>query len=148
MLIDDSLYLIIQEHLPIACVDLLIKYNGKILLLRRDNEPAKGEFWFPGGRILKNETIRTAALRKAKEETNLNCQFEKIISVEESLFKKRNLMRTDIHTINVCCLLTANDLHHLRLDEFHSDYKWIDKIDSDYHEAVINPLLLFGFMKS
>ena len=148
MLIVDHLYRTIQEYLPIACVDLLIECDGKILLLRRDNEPAKGEYWFPGGRIYKNETIRTAALRKAREETNLNCEFKKIISVEESLFKKKNLMLVDIHTINVCCLLNVIDLENFKLDKFHTDHKWINVIDAEYHDAVIGPLLLFGLIRS
>ena len=51
-------YKAILANIPIVCVDLIIINDGKFLLLKRDNEPAKGEFWFPGGRILKLETIK------------------------------------------------------------------------------------------
>lgn len=48
------------------------------------------------------ETIKEAALRKAKEEVNLGCQFQQIVSIEESLFNKKEEMFTDIHTLNIC----------------------------------------------
>ena len=32
------------------------------------------------------ETIEKAALRKAREEVNLNCRFQTIISIEETIF--------------------------------------------------------------
>src|SRR5204863_6533075 len=115
------------------------------LLLKRDNEPAKGRYWFPGGRINKLELIKEAALRKAKEETNLDCQFEKIISVEETIFEKNNDMHCDIHTINICCLLTANDISALRLDSLLNDFLWVDKLNPDFHSAVNNPLSILGF---
>ena len=56
----------ILEVLPILCVDCVISHNGKCLLLRRINEPAKGQYWFPGGRVNKNEKIKDASLRKAR----------------------------------------------------------------------------------
>ncbi|HSZ32585.1 MAG TPA: NUDIX domain-containing protein [Puia sp.] len=145
MLIPAVEYGYIKEHLPIACVDLLIIHEGKCLLLLRDNEPAKGQYWFPGGRILKNELIEHAAIRKAKEETGLDCLFEKVISVEESLFKKIGNMESDVHTINICSLVTTKDLEFLKIDSSHSGFKWIDKLSEKYHHAVINPLLKLGF---
>ena len=52
--ITDERYKAIVEAVPICCVDLIIKSKGKILLVKRKNEPLKGEFWLPGGRIYKN----------------------------------------------------------------------------------------------
>lgn len=53
-------------------VDLVIVRGGnEVLLGLRNNRPAQG-FWFvPGGRILKNETIQTALLRIADKEFGL-----------------------------------------------------------------------------
>lgn len=58
--------------LPIACVDVVpIAPGGAVLLVRRVNEPAAGEWWFPGGRVHHGETRAEAAERKLLEESGL-----------------------------------------------------------------------------
>lgn len=133
------------RKMPVLCVDLLIIHEGKCLLLKRDNEPAKGEYWFPGGRIHKLETIKEAAIRKAKEETNLDCEFIKIISVEETIFFKNENMDTDVHTVNICCEMIPLNIAIMKFDKYHNDYKWIYKQSNSYHNAVNHPLSLSGF---
>jgi colanic acid biosynthesis protein WcaH len=145
MFIQDSVYRSILKNIPVLCVDLLIINEGKFLLLKRNNEPAKGEYWFPGGRIFKLESIEDAALRKAKEEVNLKCNFKYIVSVEETIFKKTGNMFTDIHTVNIVCKLTTERIDDIRLDSFHENYIWtsFDKItDLKLHLAVSNPIKL------
>lgn len=72
MLIESSVYEIIKKSMPIPCVDLIvIDRNGNILMLLRKNDPAKGQWWFPGGRVLFNETRVDTACRKLKEECGL-----------------------------------------------------------------------------
>jgi len=145
MHIPDLEYQKILEFMPIICVDLIITYNNKCLLLLRNTEPAKGQYWFPGGRINKMETIEDATIRKSKEETNLDCEFVKIISVEETIFPKEKDMRTDLHTINICCHLTCDSIENIRIDEYHNDYKWINEQSESYHEAVNHPISLLNF---
>jgi len=140
MQIPELEYKKILEILPIVCVDVLIIYDKKCLLLYRTNEPAINQYWLPGGRIYKFESIKDAAIRKAKEETNLDCEFVKVISVEESIFPKTENMTTDIHTINVCCHMTVSNIDNLKFDKYHSDFIWIDKLNDEYHDCVNNPL--------
>jgi colanic acid biosynthesis protein WcaH len=131
--------------MPILCVDLLIIHENKCLLLKRDNEPAMGQYWFPGGRINKLETIKDAAIRKAKEETNLDCEFIKIIALEETIFVMNENMNTDIHTVNICCQLITNTIASLQIDKYHNNYKWVNQQSDSYHNAVNHPLSLMEF---
>ena len=56
---------------PLVSIDLIIRDpEGKVLLGRRNNEPAKGYHFVPGGRILKNERIQDAFARILKTEVN------------------------------------------------------------------------------
>lgn len=52
------------ENTPLVSIDLLVENaKGEFLLGLRNNRPAQG-FWFvPGGRILKNETLAQAFAR-------------------------------------------------------------------------------------
>ncbi len=71
-LIPDELYSQILQVMPIPCVDLLVSNaEGRVLLLKRKNAPAQGEWWFPGGRVHFGETRAVAAVRKLKEECGL-----------------------------------------------------------------------------
>ena len=69
--IPDFLYRKIVKYMPIPSVEAIIVKDGKLLFLRRKNSPAKGQWWFPGGRIRKGETIEEALFREVKDETEL-----------------------------------------------------------------------------
>ncbi len=57
---------------PIPTVDIIIEYRGGIVLIRRKNEPMG---WaIPGGFVDYGETLEAAAIREAKEETNLDVE--------------------------------------------------------------------------
>ena len=143
MFIPEEEYSRIQAVLPILCVDCLIVYEKKCLLLRRIREPAKGQYWFPGGRVFKGEIIQNAALRKAREEVNLDCRFERIVNVEESIFERNEDMNCDIHTVNVCCQLSTQQAHYVSIDPSHDDFIWAGLNNAtllNLHIAVSRPL--------
>ena len=72
-LISDEQYQLIRRIMPIPCVDLVVENPaGEVLLLRRANEPAKGQWWMPGGRVNFGETREGAAARKLQEECSLS----------------------------------------------------------------------------
>jgi len=145
MHIDAEEYGRIQELMPILCVDVVLTHQGKCLLLQRRNQPALGQWWFPGGRVLKNELIKDAAHRKVQMEVGLSADFKNIISVEETIFPKSETMKRAIHTVNVCCHMRADDLTRLTIDKDHNAYQWIgyDKAERlNLHKAVLRPLLI------
>jgi len=72
-LIPHDLYRQILAVMPIVCVDLMVTdVDGKLLLLRRRDEPAKDQWWLPGGRVHLGEARVEAALRKLNEECGLS----------------------------------------------------------------------------
>lgn len=55
---------------PVPTVDIIIDYNGGIILIKRKNLP---EGWaLPGGFVDYGESLESAAVREAKEETGLD----------------------------------------------------------------------------
>ena len=65
-------FLSVVSATPLVAVDLVLVRGGcEMLLGLRNNRPAQG-FWFvPGGRILKNEPIQAALARVAANELGL-----------------------------------------------------------------------------
>lgn len=142
-MIPKATYRKILELVPIVCVDLVIVNKNKCLLVKRNNEPAKGQYWFPGGRVYKMETIEKAALRKAREEVNLKCAFHKIVSIEETIFRKKKGMDTDVHSMNIICQLKPLSVKDVKVDQFHSDSIWVNLKTAkglSLHPAVLNPI--------
>lgn len=65
-------FLAVVDAAPLVAMDLVVVRGGtEILLGLRNNRPAQG-FWFvPGGRIHKNEPMRAALARVAQQELGL-----------------------------------------------------------------------------
>jgi colanic acid biosynthesis protein WcaH len=62
---------------PLVAIDLIIRNpRGEVLLGLRNNEPAKGVYFVPGGIVLKNERLAEAFARILKRETNLDAAIE------------------------------------------------------------------------
>lgn len=57
---------------PIPTVDIIIEFNGGVVLIERKNPPYG---WaIPGGYVEYGETVETTAVREAKEETGLELE--------------------------------------------------------------------------
>ncbi|WP_424629588.1 NUDIX hydrolase [Bradyrhizobium sp. SYSU BS000235] len=56
---------------PQLAVSAGIFRDGKVLLVRRAREPAKGIYTFPGGRVEFGESLTEAVAREVREETGL-----------------------------------------------------------------------------
>lgn len=68
---------------PIVSVGALVLKDGKILLVKRANEPGKGRWSIPGGVVELGERLEDAVKREVKEETNLDVSVGKMLDVVE-----------------------------------------------------------------
>ena len=62
-------------------VDAIIPYKGKIVLIKRKNEPYKDYYALPGGIVEYGESVESALIREAKEETSLDVEPYKLVGV-------------------------------------------------------------------
>lgn len=135
MKIPDKLYNQICKLMPIPCVDIIVTdMDNRVLLLKRNNQPMKGEWWFPGGRIYKGETRKEAALRKVKEECGINT--ESIVKIGTyDLFLNNNLFHaiTTVFKVDV-------EITHVVMDDQSCDYSW--KTCQEWVKIISNDFLL------
>lgn len=69
MFLDRETFSTVLSSTPLVSIDLVVRNrDGEILLGQRVNRPARGYWFVPGGRILKNETLAQAFERLTKEE--------------------------------------------------------------------------------
>ena len=126
--IDDSLFTKIKRSMPIAAVDILALHQGRLLLMLRNNEPAKNEWFTPGGRILYGETLKDAVVRKLHEETGL-----KATNIGKSATMSH--FYSNAHYVTTFFRVDVTD-DKVKLNEQHRDYKWISSLETDLHPYV------------
>lgn len=73
-------------QVPIVAVGVIIRSSDlagqdRIVLIRRDQEPARGLWTFPGGAVELGESVRAAAQREAREETGLEVELGEVAVV-------------------------------------------------------------------
>lgn len=90
--IEDNDWHTIVEHVPIPSVDLVVRHSGGVVLGRRSNEPAKGSWFLPGGRIQKGERIEEVVHRVADEEVGLKVTIQQQTGVHDHFY--------DVHDVD------------------------------------------------
>ncbi|HCB0452966.1 GDP-mannose mannosyl hydrolase [Klebsiella sp. JN_Kp127] len=72
MFLDDDAFKNVIKNTPLISIDLIIQNEkGEYLVGKRNNRPARG-FWFvPGGRIQKNETLNNGFTRLIQNEIGI-----------------------------------------------------------------------------
>jgi len=127
--VDEELFKKFRELMPIAAVDILAVYQGKLLLMLRNNEPGKDLWWTPGGRVRYGETLEEAAIRELNEETGLTALKLEKKGVMSQIWSQGHFVTT-FFRVNV-----MED--RVKLNDEHRDYKWISEITDDLHPYLI-----------
>ena len=70
---------------PIVAVGAVILDAGRVLLVRRGQEPLKGEWSLPGGAVEAGETLQAALMREVREETSLDIVVGPVVEVLDSI---------------------------------------------------------------
>ena len=145
-MLDVQTFKAVIENTPLVSIDLCLVCNGQILLGKRRNDPLKGRWFTPGGRIHKNETWQGALLRIAEVELGLSG-----IEVEDfSLmgmwdhFYNNSTPSENIstHYVNLPHYICMKYRPDLKLDYQHNAMAWFDleevSNNSDFHEYIRN----------
>lgn len=111
--------------MPIVCVDIVLSCENKIFLVKRAQEPQKDQWWFPGGRLLRGETLSNAALRITKLETGLPAKNPTHLGFGETMFKTDPFGHNKgTHTVNFVFAAKTSPLNVMAviLDDNHLAY--------------------------
>lgn len=105
---------------PKLTADGVIIRKGKILLIKRKNEPFKGKWALPGGFVEYGERVEDTVIREVYEETGLKTIVNKIFGIYSDPNRDPRG-----HIITVVYLLDIKD-GELKHDDDASDAKFFD----------------------
>ena len=124
-------------HLPQVCVEVVVAHDGGVVLAHRTNDPAGGEWFWPGGRLYKGERLDDAAQRIAREELGLSVTVERRLGVHGHFWETASVEGADSrHTVNVVFLVSPTDGLDITLDSQHDDWRLVHAVDETHHEYV------------
>jgi colanic acid biosynthesis protein WcaH len=138
----------VVKNTNLLAFDLIIQNNNnEIFLAERNNSPAKGYYFVPGGRVFKNENLNSALERTLNDEVGLKLNdfgsithkglYEHIY--DDNVFSDFNF---NTHYIVYAIELKYLGTGKIVLDQQHHEYKFMkihELLDSDVvHEFTKN----------
>jgi colanic acid biosynthesis protein WcaH len=145
--LDADTFQAVVASTPLISIDLLVENEqGEYLLGLRNNRPAQGHWFVPGGRVQKSETLDDAFKLLTREELGIElkrsqAQFKGIYEhfYDDSVFGENS----DTHYIVLAYLLKLSN-KSVQLDVFqHADTAWIKQ--KNLHLLQTHPFTLDYF---
>ncbi len=114
---------------PLIAIDFIIRNPRRdVLLGLRNNEPAKGSYFVPGGMILKNERLTDAFARILKRETNFDASIgdARLLGAYEHFYEVNRFgdPAFGTHYVTLGYELRIGDPALLQADRQHSELIW------------------------
>jgi ADP-ribose pyrophosphatase YjhB (NUDIX family) len=116
---------------PLVGVGAVVVEQGRVLLVQRGTEPAKGQWSIPGGLIDVGESLREAVAREVREETGLIVEPVELIELLDRIHRDGDRVRYHYVIADYLCrvvggtLLAASDADAARWVE---RPEWISRL--------------------
>ena len=128
-MLDNKTFKTVVASTPLVSIDMVLVCRGQVLLGLRNNEPAKGQWFTPGGIIAKNERWQDALARISKAELGL--QFSGIdctlMGVYDHFYRNSALDQSvSTHYVNLPHVFHFDEYPALKPDAQHQELRWHD----------------------
>ena len=117
-------YSMVHATTPVVSVDLVVfDGQGKVLLGKRRNEPARGTWSVPGGRLWKDETVAQASRRISHGELGVDIPISRLLGAYHQTYTDTQQGR---HFITFAATLapTTAQISAINHDDQHEELKW------------------------
>lgn len=133
--VPDDIWRQIVEHSPLVSVDLVVEYGEGVLLGKRENEPAREEWFIPGGVVRKGESLEEAVQRVAKEELGCGVSIRTRLGVYEHFYNNSEFGDVSKHYVPVAFVVKPSD-QSVEPDTQHSSLEVFSPPYTGFHEYV------------
>lgn len=128
--VDDEVYAQILDAIVLACLDIVLVHDGKILLGKRAWHP-QADWWIIGGRMRPGEELEVAAARHAKRDLGLELTLDRFryLTTFSAAWRTRRHEPADhgTHTVSIVVTieLTTEEAESIRLNEEYTEQEWL-----------------------
>lgn len=128
-MLDAATFKMVVDSTPLVSIDLCLVCEGQLLMGLRQNEPLKGQWFTPGGRLLKNERWQDGLVRIAKTELGLTVKSDdfELMGVWDHFYENSAIDEgISTHYVNLPHVCFLESEPELSLDPQHESVRWFD----------------------
>ena len=128
-MLDAATFKTVVESTPLVSIDLCLVCEGQLLMGLRHNEPLKGQWFTPGGRLLKNERWQDGLARIAKIELGLSASSDdfQLMGMWDHFYENSAIDEgISTHYVNLPHVCYLRSQPELLLDAQHESVRWFD----------------------
>ncbi len=123
---------------PLVGVGAVVVEQGRVLLVQRGTEPAKGKWSIPGGLIDVGESLREAVVREVREETGLLIEPLELIELLDRIHRDGDRVRYHYVIADYLCRVVGGTL---RAASDADAVRWVERAEWNSHSALgIEPI--------
>jgi 8-oxo-dGTP diphosphatase len=119
---------------PLAGVGAVVVHCGRVLLVRRATEPARGQWSIPGGLVELGESLKEAVVREVREETGLIVEPVELIELLDRIYRDDGRVRYHYVIADYLCRVTGGEL---RAGSDAAETRWAEHAEWNSHSALV-----------
>jgi 8-oxo-dGTP diphosphatase len=119
---------------PLVGVGAVIVHDGRVLLVQRGTEPARGRWSIPGGLIEVGEALSEAVVREVREETGLQVEPVELIEILDRIHRDGDRVRYHYVIADYLCKVVGGTLHAASDADA---VRWVERPEWNSHSALV-----------
>lgn len=118
---------------PLMGVGAVVVMEGRVLLVRRGNEPLKGHWSLPGGLLELGESLTDGVIREVREETGLTVEPVELIELLDRIYREGERVRYHYVIADYLCRVAGGAL---RAASDADAVRWVERAEWNSHSAL------------
>ena len=119
---------------PLFGVGAVIVESGRVLLVRRGQQPLKGKWSLPGGMLELGESLLFGVAREVREETGLEVEPIELIELLDRVHREDNRVRYHYVIADYLCRVVGGSLQAASDADA---VRWVERAEWNSHSALI-----------
>ena len=118
---------------PLVCVGAVVVERGRVLLVQRGKEPARGQWSLPGGVVEVGESLESAVAREVCEETGLIVEPVGLVELLDRIYREGERVRYHYVIADYLCRVAGGEL---RAGSDAAQTRWTERAEWNSHSAL------------